>query len=131
VSKYYVFLSGSELFYPRWLFIFLVLSVCLQISGFHFLLDIFFIYISSVIYSLSLFPLLKHPIHPPPPASTRVLPHPPTHSCFPALAFSYSGALSLHWTKNLSSHWCQIRPSSVSYAAGDMGHFICTFWLVI
>ena len=40
----------------------------------------------------------------PPPASMRVLPHPPTHFCLPILAFPYTGALSLHRTKGLSSH---------------------------
>ena len=34
----------------------------------------------------------------PPPA------HPPTHSCFPVLAFPYTGAQSLHRTKGLSSN---------------------------
>ena len=38
------------------------------------------------------------------PASMWVLPHPPTHSHLPALAFPYTAALSLHWTKGLFSH---------------------------
>ena len=41
---------------------------------------------------------------PPYPASMRVLPHPPTHSCLTALAFLYTGASSLHRTKGLPSH---------------------------
>ena len=40
----------------------------------------------------------------PPPASMRVLPHPPTHSLLTDLAFPYTGASSLHRTKDLSSH---------------------------
>ena len=39
-----------------------------------------------------------------PPPSMRVLPHPPTDSCLPALAFLYTGALSLHRTKGLFSY---------------------------
>ena len=38
------------------------------------------------------------------PASMRVLPHPPTHSCLPALAFSYTGASNTLRSKGLSSH---------------------------
>ena len=41
----------------------------------------------------------------PPSASMRVLPHPPTNSCLPALALiTYIEALSFHRTKGLSSH---------------------------
>jgi hypothetical protein len=36
----------------------------------------------------------------------RVLPHPPTHSCFTTLTFPYVGVPCLHRSK---SHWCQIR----------------------
>jgi hypothetical protein len=53
----------------------------------------YFIYISNVspfqvcpsetLYSIPL-----------PPASVRVLPNPPTHSCFPTLVLSYTGALN-------------------------------------
>ena len=56
---------------------------------------------------LSPFPgsLLETPYSiPPPSASMRVLPHPPTHSCLPTLAFPYTGASSLHRTKDLPSH---------------------------
>jgi hypothetical protein len=48
---------------------------------------------------------------PPPPASMSVLPHSPTPSHLPALAFPYNGASSLHRTKDLSSHWYPTRPS--------------------
>ena len=48
-------------------------------------------------------PETPYPV-PSPPASMRVFPHPPTHSHLPALAFPYTGTLSLHRTKGLSSH---------------------------
>jgi hypothetical protein len=39
----------------------------------------------------------------------RVFPHVPTHSHLTALASPYTGASSLHRTKGLPSHCCQIR----------------------
>jgi hypothetical protein len=51
----------------------------------------------------------------------RVLPHPSTHSCLPSMAFPYTGSLSLHRTKGLSSNWCPIRPSSATYGTGAIG----------
>jgi hypothetical protein len=63
-----------------------------------------FIYISNVIHSLGFLPQNPYPI-PSPPA------HQPTHSHFPVLAFSYSGAPSLLRSKSLSSHRCPTRPS--------------------
>jgi hypothetical protein len=83
-------------------------------------LVILFIYITYVI------PLLGFPSEnlystPLSPASMRVLPtHPPTHSHFTALAFSYAVASSFFRTKSLPSR-CQIRPSSATYAVGAMG----------
>ena len=59
------------------------------------LLGVFFIYISNVI------PFTSFPSENP----LSLLPssaHQPTHSCFLALAFPYTGALSLHGTKGLS-----------------------------
>ena len=41
---------------------------------------------------------------PPPPASMRVLPHPPIHYCLHTLAFPYTGASNFHKTKGLFSH---------------------------
>ena len=49
------------------------------------------------------FPLTPTPSPAPPPASMRVLYHPSTQSYFTILAF-YTGAKSLHRTKNPSSH---------------------------
>ena len=44
-------------------------------------------------------PTLRNPLsHPPPPASMRVLPHPPTHSHLIPLAFPFSGASGLYMT---------------------------------
>jgi hypothetical protein len=82
-------------------------------------------------YPFSLFP-------PPPeisylflplPASMKVFFYPPTY--LPDLAFPYTGASSLHSTKDLSSHWCPTRPSSATYAAEAMGPSMCTPWLVV
>ena len=75
-----------------------------------------------------LIPLPRNPLsQPPPPASIRVYPHQPTHSCFPTLEFPYIGASSLHGTKGLFFHWCPTRLSSATYKAGVMGPsmFIC------
>jgi hypothetical protein len=100
----------------------------------YFLLNIFFIYISNVI----LFPgspthtfqvsFQEIPYHIPLPLLLwGCFLHLPTHSCLPALNSPTLGhLLSLHRTKDLSSHWCLIRPSSTTYAAGAM----CTLWLV-
>jgi hypothetical protein len=68
-----------------------------------FLSDIFFFYILSVIP----FPGVPYgnPLsHPPPTASVRIVPHPPTHSHFSILTFPYTQALSLHRNKGMSSH---------------------------
>ena len=66
---------------------------------------ILFIYISNVI-PLPSSPFANSLSHSPPlpPASMGVLPHPPTHSCLPTLAFPCTGAPSLHRTKGFSSH---------------------------
>jgi hypothetical protein len=59
----------------------------------------------------------------PPPASMRVLLHPPTHSHLPACPpFLYTGAA----IEPSEDHWCMTRPSSATYAAGAM----CTPWLM-
>jgi hypothetical protein len=78
------------------------------LSSFTFLLDILFIYISTVIP----FPgfSFTNPIsHLPPLLLWGCSPtHPPTHSYLNVLAFPYTGALSLHRTQGLPSYWCQI-----------------------
>ena len=62
-----------------------------------FLLGIFFIYILNVIPFPGSCPPLKNPCPvPTSPASLRVFPHPPTHSCLLTLAFPYT---SLHRTR--------------------------------
>jgi hypothetical protein len=67
---------------------------------------VFFFFIGYFIYlHCSVFPpQAPLPPYPPPPAYRRVLWHPSTHSCLTSLAFPYTGALSLHRTKGISSH---------------------------
>jgi hypothetical protein len=84
------------------------------------------------------FPLSRSPVQNSPMASSLSLPlwrcsltHPPTHSCLPALAFPYTGALNTLRPKGLSSHWCPTRPSSAKYAVRDIGLSMCTLWLVV
>jgi hypothetical protein len=79
-----------------------------------FLLVILFIYFSM------LSPFQVSPSWPPhsilpPSAFMRVLLYPPTHSHLPALAFPYTGAMSLPRNKGLSSHWYPTRPSSATH----------------
>jgi hypothetical protein len=65
-------------------------------------LDIFFIFISNVIPFPGPSPALPETAYPTPfPCFYEGVPHPPTYSCFPTLAFLYSGASSLHRTKDL------------------------------
>jgi hypothetical protein len=61
-------------------------------------------YLHFKCYPLSWFPLRNAPSQPHPPASMRVLTHPPTNSLLTALAFPYTGASRLHRTKDLPSH---------------------------
>ena len=93
----------------------------LSLLFFFFFYWIFYLYTFQILSSLTVPPPETPYTIPPPPASIRVLPQ-PTHSCLPALAFPYTGALSLHRTKGLSSHWYWKRPSSATYADGAMGH---------
>jgi hypothetical protein len=85
----------------------------LIVSHFFFLMDILFIYISNVIL-LPSFPSANSLSHSPlNSAFMRVLPY-LTHSCLTTQAFPITGASSLHRTKGLPSHWCQIRKSSTT-----------------
>ena len=68
----------------------------------------------------SVFPPQTH-YHLPCHSSTRVLPHLHTQSCLSILAFPYPGALSLHRSKGLPSHWCPKRQSFATHAAGVIG----------
>jgi hypothetical protein len=70
---------------------------------FSFLLDILFIYISNII-PFPGFHSATPLSHPPSLCFYGDIPHPPTHPCLTALAFPYTGTLSLHRTKGLSSH---------------------------
>ena len=74
---------------------------------------------------------IPRPLHTLLPASMRVLSYIPTHSHLTILAPPYAGALKLHRTKGLLSHWCQISQSSATYAAGAMGSSMDTLWLVV
>jgi len=57
---------------------------------------------------------------------------PPTaHFCLSDPVFLYTGSSSLHRTKGLHSHWCQIRQCSAKYVAGAMGLNMYTLWLVV
>jgi len=77
---------------------------------FYFLNRIFYLFTFQMLLPFQVSPLqTPYPI-PPNPASMKLLPYPPTHSCLTALAFLYTGASSFHRTKDFSSHWCQIRP---------------------
>jgi hypothetical protein len=79
----------------------------------------------------SVFPLqTTYPI-PPYPASMRMFPHPPTHSLLTALAFLFTGALSLYRTKGLPSHWCHIRPLQLLPLTPPLGSLLSVQWLAV
>ena len=96
-------------------------------------LKIFYWFLHFKYYALSVSPPpeIPYPILSPP-ASMRMFLHSPTHSHLPVFNSTILGHLSsLHRTKDLSSHWWPIRPSSATYASWAMGHSMCTFWLVV
>ena len=97
---------------------------------FSFFLIGYFLYLHSNVIPSHGFPLPAKPLfHTLSPCFYKGVPHPPTNPCLPALAFPYTGALSLHRTKVLSSHWCPTRSSSATYAAGAQVHS-CVYPLV-
>ena len=63
----------------------------------------------------------------PPPASMRLLPHPPTLA-YPPWHFP---TLQHQTFKGPRSLWCLTRPSSATFAAGVIGPSMCTLWLVV
>jgi hypothetical protein len=65
----------------------------------------YFIYLHFKCYPISQLSLWKSPIYLPSPCFYESAPS-PTHSCFPALLFSYTGASNLHRSKCFSYHWC-------------------------
>ena len=68
----------------------------------------------------------------PPPLWFYVIVPPPTHPiCLTALAYLYAWVSNLHWTKDLPSHWCQIRSPSTIYVSGAMVPSMYTLWLVL
>jgi hypothetical protein len=77
-----------------------------------------------------LFPIPSYP------STTSSFPSPlwrcsSTHSCLTSLTSPYAGAQSLHRTKGLPSHWCQIRPSSAPCESGAMDPSMYTLWLTL
>ena len=102
----------------------LTLTTLISFSVFKFLLDIFFIYISNVIPFPGLPPSRKPSIPSSFPllqwgCSSTLTPTPPPRPILGHL-------LSLHRTKDLSSHYCLTRPSSATYAPRAMGSSMCT-----
>jgi hypothetical protein len=93
-------------------------------------LDSFLLYISNVFLFPGL-PFGNPQSYPPPSASMRVLPHPPTHAHLPALAFPYTRASNTQRAKGLSSNLCPTVPSSATYAARARGPSMCSLWLVV
>jgi hypothetical protein len=93
---------------------------------------ILFIYLSNII-PFPGFPSANLLSHPPSPCFYEVAPPTPNRSNFHfnPLPFPYTGASSLHRTKGLSSHWCQIRPSSAAYVAVAKSPSMCTLWLMV
>jgi hypothetical protein len=61
-------------------------------------------------------------------ASIRVLPKPCTYSCLGTLAFSYTGPLSPHSTKGLSSHWCEIRLLHMQLEPWVLWYVLFVWW---
>jgi hypothetical protein len=95
-----------------------------------FLLGIFFIYISNVIFFPG-FPSATPLSHPPSPCFYEGVP-PPTYPLRPPCP-----GIPLHWgmglyrTKGLSSYLCPTEPSTATYATGAMDPSMCTLWLVV
>jgi hypothetical protein len=113
-------------------------QACCRSSTFSFFIG-YFLYLHFKCYPLSLFgPPPRKPAIPSSlplllwKCSPTLLPtSPPTHPLpLPALSFPYTGALSLHRTKGLSSYWCLTRPSLNTYGAGAMCSSMCILWLV-
>jgi hypothetical protein len=93
-------------------------------------MDILFNYISNIIP----FPSFPPGMRPPPSHPHSLFFYegiPPTYSHLPAMAFPYTGALNLHRTKGLPPTDASHKASSAIYAAGAIGPFMCTLWLVV
>jgi hypothetical protein len=91
----------------------------------------YFLYLHFKCFPHPRSPLQKPYCTLPPPASMRVLPHPPTHSSLSVLAFPYTGASITLRPNHLSSHWRPTKPSSTKYEARAMGPSMCTLWLLV
>jgi hypothetical protein len=117
-----------------WLILFIFLF-CFQIFFIR-----YFLYLHFKCYSLSQFPCCNLLSHPPSPCFYESVPQLTTHSHLHALAFSYTGASSLHRSKGLSYHWWRTRLSFATYgslhvyslvpgSSGGTGFFILLFLL--
>jgi hypothetical protein len=84
----------------------------------------YFIYLHFKCYPFPGFPSGKPLTYMPSPASIKVLPHPPTHSCLPALIFSYTGASSLPRTRVSP-------PIDVQQGHPLLHMWLVTLWLVV
>ena len=90
-------------------------------EGFHVNIESNGVFLYWIFYLFTFQMLSPFPVSPPEtpsprphsPAPMRVLPYPQTHSSLTALASPYTGASSLHKTKEHSSHWC---PTRLSFA---------------
>jgi hypothetical protein len=120
-----------SVFLRTWILFWILILGFFYIKFPNFIFIGYFIYLHFKYYSLSQFPSANPSSLLLPPASMKMLPHPPTHSCLTTLASFYSGASSLDRVKGLPSHWCQIKESSATYTARAMGPSMCTLWLVV
>jgi hypothetical protein len=87
----------------------------------------YFIFLHFKCYPLSWFPFCKSPLL----CFYEGVPA-PTHSCLTTLALLYTGASSLHRTKDLPSHWCQIRPLQILQSFSltlPLGSLFSVWWL--
>jgi len=91
--------------------------------------DMFYLHFKC--YPLSGFSSINSLSHLPSPFSMRMFLHPPTHPYLPTSSLCHSPTLG-QWTlagPRASSHWCPVRPSSATCAAGAMGLSIVVFVL--
>jgi hypothetical protein len=88
----------------------------------------YFIYLHFTCYPLSWFSLFKPSVALSLPLwrCSLTQPLPPHHP-----GIHYTVPSTLHRIKGLSSHWCQVRPSSATFAAEAMGPTMYTLWLMV
>jgi len=119
----YTYIYFSDFLYFRGtVFIILLIS-------FYFLLNIFHLHFKC--YSVSQFQAHKSPIPSSSPSSMKMFPFPNHLPSKVPLKFTLNGDSTLGRTKGFSFHWCLIRPSSATYAAGAMDLSMCSHWVVV